>query len=236
MDRDDTFTNARSSPVAVSASSGTATTTGISIPIGTAARHVPFAGALDLFAADFAAGNNDTLVRVFRESFHGRDQRQLGLYVLLASAGQNLDAQNLDVLSEHRDEPLAQYLALHTSPVLRQHASQWAVGSVQWGEGSLRHLAVTHAILQRWQNARVLDGNKRQRQEALASAIEYAEKHKNTHFGFALLGLMTDRAAEAVRADKDAKDVQESLVQLWKHYLKTPGLEQVAQYEQARAL
>jgi hypothetical protein len=28
-------------------------------------------------------------------AFHGRDQRQLGLYVLLAACGQNLGAQNL---------------------------------------------------------------------------------------------------------------------------------------------
>src|SRR5205814_3456782 len=106
---------------------------------------LPFDDALALLAADFAAGNGESLLKVFRESFHGRDQRQLGLYVLLASAGQNLDAQNLDVLSEHRDEPLAQYLALHSSPVLRQHASQWAVGSVQWGDGFLRYRAVPHA-------------------------------------------------------------------------------------------
>src|SRR5437870_4750936 len=75
----------------------------------------------------------------------------------LAACGQNLDAQNADVLGEHPDEPLAQYLALHSSPVLRKHASQWAVGSGQWG-GFLRHLAVTHALLQRWQDARVLHG------------------------------------------------------------------------------
>src|SRR5207248_2609412 len=141
---------------------------------------LPFADATALFAADFATGNGENLAKLFRESFHGRDQRQLGLYVLLAAAGQNLDAQNLDVLSEHRDEPLAQYLALHSSPVLRQHASQWAVGSVQWGDGFLRYLAVTHAILQRWQNAKVLDGTKRQRKESLASAVEYAEKHRNS--------------------------------------------------------
>src|SRR5205085_154197 len=124
-----------------------------------------------------------------------RDQRQLGLYVLLAAAGQNLDAQNLDVLAEHRDEPIAQYLALHSSPVLRQHASQWAISSVQWGDGALRHLAVTHALLQRWQNVAVLAGNSKQRQDAIKAALDYVEKNKDSAFGFALLGLMSDRTA-----------------------------------------
>src|SRR5207248_10493379 len=116
--------------------------------------------ALALFAADFAAGNGESLVKLFKEAFHGRDQRQLGLYVLLAAAGLNLDAENLDMLGEHHDAVLAQYLAVYSSPVIRKHASQWAVSSVEWGDGFLRHLAVTHALLQRWQNPRVLDGSK----------------------------------------------------------------------------
>ncbi len=117
-----------------------------------------FDDARALFASLFASGSNNELERLFRESFHGREQRQLGLYVFLAAAGLNLDAQNLDVLAEHRDDPLAQYLALHSSPVLRKHASQWAVGSVPWGDGAFRHLALTHALLQVWQSPRVLDG------------------------------------------------------------------------------
>ncbi len=197
---------------------------------------LPFADALDLFAADFASSNSESLVKMFREAFHGRDQRQLGLYVLLAAAGQNLDGQNLDVLAEHRDESLAQYLALHTSPVLRQHASQWAVSSVQWGEGALRHLAVTHALLQRWQSPRVLDGNRQQRQVAIAAALDYAGKNRNSHFGFALLGLMTDRANEVEGKSRDASDVRAALAQVWQHFEKTPGLETAAKYERARAL
>ena len=47
------------------------------------------------------------------------------------------------MLAEHLDAPVAQYLALHSSPVLRKHASQWAVASANWGEGMLRHLALS---------------------------------------------------------------------------------------------
>jgi hypothetical protein len=82
-----------------------------------------FEDGLALFAADLTSDSNDAL-EVFRRCFHERNQRQLGFYVLLAAAGHNLDAEHVDVLSEHLDEPLAQYLALYTSPVLRKHASQ----------------------------------------------------------------------------------------------------------------
>jgi hypothetical protein len=67
-------------------------------------------------------------LNVFHHGFYERNQRALGFYVLLAALGKNLDSQNLDVLHEHLNEPLAQYLALYRSPVLRKHASQWAAG------------------------------------------------------------------------------------------------------------
>src|SRR5262249_10463671 len=102
-----------------------------------------FEDALALFAAFFGQGKVDEARKVFTEAFNERNQRPLGFYVLLAALGQNLDSQNLDVLAEHLNVPLAQYLALHSSPVLRKHASQWAVGSGQWRDGFLEHLAVT---------------------------------------------------------------------------------------------
>src|SRR5262249_41365023 len=85
-----------------------------------ATRDLRFADAIQLLAADVAAGQGAKAQEVFTQALHNRNQRQLGLYVLLASAGQNLDAQNLDVVEEHPDAPLAQYLALHSSPVLRK--------------------------------------------------------------------------------------------------------------------
>ena len=109
-------------------------------------------------------------------------------------------AARADAVVPHRDEPLAQYLALHSSPVLRKHAAQWAVGSVQWGDGFLRHLAVTHALLQRWQNQRVLDGTRKQRQDAINAALEYVKKNPNTSFSFALAGLNEADARTKVEA------------------------------------
>src|SRR5262249_37544307 len=86
-----------------------------------------FDEGLPLLAAEFAANNGGQARAIFQQCFHAREQRQLGYYVLLAASSVNLDAQNADVLAEHADTPLAQYLALHSSPVLRQHASQGAL-------------------------------------------------------------------------------------------------------------
>src|SRR5262249_18150692 len=199
-----------------------------------ALQNMPFDDALALFAAEFGADKGEEALKVFKEAFHGRDQRQLGFYVLLAGCGQNLDAQNVDVLAEHPDAPLAQYLALHSSPVLRKHASQWAAASAQWG-GFLRHLAVTHSLLQRWSNERVLEGEPKALANRLTQAVEYVEKNRGTDFGFALLSLMQARAAEA-RDRKVPTQIHAALAKLWPLFDSVPGLETVAKYEHARSL
>src|SRR5262249_9770480 len=107
--------------------------------------NLTFAEALRLLTADMAQGNANGALTVFRQALHARGQGRLGRSVRLAASGVNLDAQTAAVLAEPPDEPLAQYLALHSSPVLRQHASQWAVRSAQWGEPLLQHLATSHA-------------------------------------------------------------------------------------------
>ena len=160
-----------------------------------------FKDALPLFAAEMAAGNTSQAVAVFTQAFHARDQRQLGFYVLLAACGANLDGQNVDVLAEHVDEPLAQYLALHSSPVLRKHASQWAVGSGQWGQGFLHHLGVSHALYQRWQSDRVLKVSAAKRQAERQRALDYVRRNKGSVFGWVLLTLLQDRAGK----DKDVR-------------------------------
>ena len=42
---------------------------------------------------------------------HNRNERQVGYYVLLAAAGQDLGGQGLNVVDDHPDSGLAQYLA-----------------------------------------------------------------------------------------------------------------------------
>jgi tetratricopeptide (TPR) repeat protein len=187
-----------------------------------------FADAIALLAADVAAGNAEA-ANVFRQALHAREQRQLGLYVLLAAAGQSLDAQGLDVLGEHPDEPLAQYLALHSSPVLRKHASQWAVASAQWGAGWLRHLAQTHALLQRWQDERLSKRPAAALRAERQRALRYVRDNKESAFGWALLALMEDRAG------KDAA-VHAELAEAFAWFEGRPGLGYAARYERARCL
>jgi tetratricopeptide (TPR) repeat protein len=191
-----------------------------------------FEDGLALLAAEFASGNGDNAANVFRQCFHGRDQRQIGFYVLLAACGQNLDGEHLDVLGEHPDEPLAQYLALHSSPVLRKHASQWAAASNPWGDGFLHHLAQSHALGQRWQKGRPIAG----RAADLDRALAFVRSHKNSAFGWAVLGLLADRAGDDEAAGKDARAVHRALAEAWLWFAVSPGLSYAARYEHARSL
>jgi hypothetical protein len=187
-----------------------------------------FDDALVLLAAYVGAGDGEHALEVFRQSFLSRDQRQLGFYVLLAAAGVNLDTEHGDVLAEHMDEPLAQYLALHTSPVLLRHASQWAVGTGLWHEGFLHRLAVSHALYQRWQSAHP-GRDADQRRAERDRAFDYVRRNAGTVFGWALLCLMEDHAG-------DDANFHRALADAFGRFADTPGLEYAARYEQARCL
>jgi tetratricopeptide (TPR) repeat protein len=187
-----------------------------------------FEDALALLAAYVGAGDGNNANEVFRHSFHDRDQRQIGFYVLLAAVGQNLDAEHVDVLAEHLDEPLAQYLALHTSPVLRRHASQWAVGTGQWRDSFLQRLAVSHALYQRWAKDHPGRGDAQRRAER-DRALDYVRRNAGTLFGWALLCLLQDRAG-------DDRDFHLALAEAWPLFQDVPGLGYSARYEQARSL
>jgi ferric-dicitrate binding protein FerR (iron transport regulator) len=197
-----------------------------------------FDEGLPLLTAAFAEGNSSEAYNLFRQVFHRRDQRQLGFYVLLAGCGMNLDAQNADVLAEHLDEPVAQYLALHSSPVLRKHASQWAVGSGQWGEGFLQHLAVSHALYQRWHNDKILKGNPARVKADVQRGLDYVRRHKATAWGWTLLCLMQDRAGEVKALHPLLQDnsLHASLAECFALFEKVAGLRYAARYEQARCL
>ena len=94
---------------------------------------------------------------------------------------------------------MAQYLALHTSPVLRKHASQWAVGSVQWQDPLLKHLATTHALYQRWQSNQVQKWSTTRQKVERDKALAYVRDNKDSAFGWVMLCLLQDRAGK----DKD---------------------------------
>jgi predicted Zn-dependent protease len=178
------------------------------------------------YVAQDKAGEADAL---FRQVFHAREQRQLGYYVLLASCGVNLDSDHGNVLAEHLDDPLAQYLALQTSPVLRKHASQWAVGSGSWQDGLLQHLAVSHALLQRWENPKVLKNDAARAEVEKRRALDYVKKNRDSLFGWALVCLVQDRAG-------DDAALHGELAGLFALFEDRPGLAYAARYERARSL
>jgi tetratricopeptide (TPR) repeat protein len=188
-----------------------------------------FAQATTLLASYVASGNGNEARNVFTSALHNRNQRQLGYYVLLAAAGQDLGGQNLNVVEDHPDAPLAQFLALHTSPTLRAHASQWAIGSVQWKDPLLKHLATTHALYQRWQSKQMEKWNADRLQKERDQALKYVRDNQESAFGWVMLTLLQNKAG------KD-KAFHAELAKHWELFQKWPVVAYAARYEQARAL
>src|SRR5262249_3343900 len=147
-------------------------------------------------------------------------------------------------LAEHMDEPLAQYLALHSSPVLRKHASQWAVGSASFKLPVLQHLASTHALYQRWQTDKVVRGDPARFQAEKTRALDYVKKHKDAICGWCMLCLLEDRAADRRVPRPGSKsgetqpdrDFYAELADAWALFADSPSLGYAARYEQARCL
>ncbi|MBI3407439.1 MAG: FecR domain-containing protein [Planctomycetes bacterium] len=196
------------------------------------------AEAVPLFTAFVGAGNANEALNVFRQAIAAREQKQLGYYVLLASCGVNLDSQNADVLNEHQSEPLAQYLALHTSPVLRKHASQWAVVSGSWNEGFLQHLAQTHALFQTWDTERISKSDRARARQERQKALDYVRKNRESAYGWTMLRLMEDRAAAAFGGEEAKIDPEfhRELAEGFRLFEGQSTFGDAARYEVARCL
>ncbi len=190
-----------------------------------------FAQATTLLASLVAHGDAGNAQQVFAQALAAKDQRQIGYYVLLASAGVNLDSDNTDVLDAHPHEPLAHYLSLHSSPTLRKHASRWAASSNVWGDGALRRLGLGHAFTQRWASGKALGVTPAQRAAERKRALAYAGQYKGTALAWNLLGLMQDRTAE----EKDESERKKAYLELANAYaaFSEGG---AARYERARCL
>src|SRR6202011_1523375 len=91
--------------------------------------------ALALFAAEWGSQNGSEALQIFGRRFHTRGVRPLGFYTLLASCGLNVDSeqQYLNVLADHPQEPLAEYLAFHSNPELRRHAHRGGISGPRDG-------------------------------------------------------------------------------------------------------
>jgi tetratricopeptide (TPR) repeat protein len=203
---------------------------------GKANGNLRFEEGYALLASLFAAGDHRGAAKLFRECFHDRDQRQLGFYVLLAACGVNLDGEHWDVLNEHPDEPLAQYLVLHSSPVLRHHATQWALASNPFGEGWLHRLATAHALCQRWDAAPPPRRTETQQQAERERALEFIQRNKGGALAWALLGLVQDRLRAEDDGKKDRGTAWLALAEAWSGFADGPALTYHARYENARCL
>jgi hypothetical protein len=193
-----------------------------------------FAQATRLLSAYMASGNAGQARDVFVNALARHDQKQIGYYVLLAAAGVNLDSDNLDVLEAHPHEPLAHYLALHSSPLLRKHASRWAASSNVWGKGILRRLGLGHALCQRWASGKSLGATVRQRRGERQRALAYVDEYKGTALAWAVLGLMQDRTAEE-QDDAERKKAYQELARACARF-DDSRLASLARYERARCL
>lgn len=187
-----------------------------------------FAQATQLLASHVASGDANGARRVFQQALHPRDQRQIGYYALLAAAGVPLDADAFDVMEVHPGEPLANYLAVHSSPVLRRHASRWAAASNAWGDGFLRRLGVGHALLQRWSGRNL--GTPAQRAAEREKALAYVQQHAGDGLAWSVLGLVQDREAE------EKEGAWPGLAKHYELFAEAPGLGDLARYEAARCL
>jgi hypothetical protein len=199
---------------------------------GKAHRELTLAEGTTLLASHFGGGDAKEARDLFVACFQQREQNQLGYFVLLAALGADLDSAPVDVASVHLDDPLAQYLALHSSPVLRQHASQWAVQSVPFGDGFLGRLGLAHALLQRWSTDRIHKLPAEKLAQERAKALDFVRKHKESPFAWTLLCAIEDRTADV----KDAKDFQRVLAAVFDTVRGSPVLTHSARYEAARCL
>jgi tetratricopeptide (TPR) repeat protein len=194
-----------------------------------------FDEARQLLTSYVGSGDAAQARQVFEQALARREQRQIGYYVLLAAAGVNLDSDNVDVLDAHPHEPLAHYLSLHSSPVLRKHASRWAAASNTWGDGLLRRLTLGHALCQRWSSGKSLGVSAAQRNSERQRALAYVKQYRGTALAWALLGLVQDRTAEEKEKDI-ARAAYGELATAYGQFTDAPGLNGFARYEQARCL
>src|SRR5262249_45421768 len=93
----------------------------------------------------------------------------------------------------------------------------------------LHHLALSHALFQRWQTDKVQKGSPAKVRAERERALDYIRKNKGTAFGWVLLSLLQDRA-------KNEKAFHKALAELWPLFEDVPGLSYAARYEEARSL
>jgi hypothetical protein len=185
--------------------------------------------ALTLFAAKWAAGKGDEALELFGRRFHVRNVRPLGIYVLLAACGLNVDQekQYLNVLAEHPHDTLAEYLAFHTNPELRRHAHRGDIAGPH--DDFLQRLAGFRVLYSYWSTGKAKSASEATRRTERERAFTYIRQHQHSLLGWALLSVLQDQAGDDTAFYGD-------LAEVWKLFENAGSLDYVSRYEQARCL
>ena len=111
---------------------------------------------------------------------------------------------------------------------------------VKGGDGFLQHLGLTHALYQRWESDRVLKTTPDRLLVERQKALDYVKKHKDSAFGWGMLCLLEDRAAEARAKSTDRPGTDavfyRELADAFRLFADNPALGYAARYEEARCL
>ncbi len=147
--------------------------------------------AVELLAGAMTEGNAGEAAMIHRDCFEAHGDQQRGLFTLLAAAGVNLCAEPAfqQYLSNHKDDPLAQYFALLGNGM---YAFLHGETTLDLGEkvgapdGFLRRLAEFHDLQTRWDSSgwRWIDPALRRADEA--RTFDYIRRNHDNAFGWAL--------------------------------------------------
>ncbi len=194
--------------------------------------------ARELFAADYAAQNPANAGIVYHHCFPGTDARTAGFHVLLAACGDSVSlSPELKALREQRPrDPLVLYLSLLDQPLYQSWQPRLAVdlaGALCQGHpllGTLAGFRDQWLVAQRWSSVDASLPGAGWLRERQLRGLDYVRSHKDSLFGWALLGLLHDQTANSDQR------FQRELAESWGRYADHPALGYAARYERARAL
>jgi len=194
--------------------------------------------ARELFAADYAAQNTANARIVYQDCFPRSDARTAGFHVLLAACGDSVSSSSdLRALRVQKPrDPLLLYLSLLDLPAYRTWQPRLALdlaGGLCQGHpflGTLAGFRDQWMVWLVWNNVDASLPGAGWLRERQLRGLEFVRAHKDSPFGWALLGLLHDQTASSDQR------FQRELAEGCALYADHPALGYAARYERARAL
>jgi ferric-dicitrate binding protein FerR (iron transport regulator)/tetratricopeptide (TPR) repeat protein len=189
--------------------------------------------ATALFTAEVTSGDYGTARHIYHLCFAPNKLRKLGFFTLLATGNLPLsnDAEFVRAWTEHQNEPLARYLALHLNPRYRSWQQRWGLhlGETVGPENTfLRRLSDFHDLVLHWRNHDATWGTERARRAEQEHALAFVRSNKDNILGWAMLSVLQDRA--------DDPRFHTAVAHAWKELDAGSDLSYVARYEHARGI